>query len=224
MRIKDWSEERRPREKLLQRGPQSLTDSELLAIFLRTGVQGYSAVDLAERLIAEFGSMSALLSASQPEFTRGHGLGLAKYAQLQAVLELAYRHFDERLKRGDVLRDTSSVKQYLSLKIKNPSRELFHVLFLDNQHRLICSETLFSGTLGEASVYPREVLKRVLELDSSAVILAHNHPSGQVEPSAADISLTRQIRKALDFIDARLLDHMIIGDDEVLSFAERGLI
>jgi len=224
MPITNWSEERRPREKLLQRGSQSLTDAELLAIFLRTGVSGFTAVDLAEKLINDFGSVSALLNASQSEFTKGHGLGAAKYVQLQAVMELASRHFNERLKRGDVLSDTSSVKQYLSARIKNPSKELFHVLFLDNQHRLICGETLFSGTLGEASVYPREILRRVLELDSSAVILAHNHPSGHTEPSSADLSVTEQIRKALELVNVRLLDHMIVGDTEVLSFAERGLI
>lgn len=224
MPIKDWSEDRRPREKLLQRGPQSLADAELLAIFLRTGVRGFTAVDLAEKLIDDYGSVSALLNADMAGFTRGHGLGVAKYVQLQAVIELASRHFNDRLKRGDVLSDTKSVKQYVSTRIKNSSKELFHVLFLDSQNRLICSETLFFGTLDEASVYPREVLKRVLELDSCAVILAHNHPSGHVEPSAADLSVTEQVRKALQLIDVRLLDHMIVGDGEVLSFAERGLI
>ena len=224
MPIKDWSQERRPREKLLHRGPQSLTDAELLAIFLRTGVQGYSAVDLAEKLIADFGSVSALLAAKQAEFTQSHGLGIAKYAQLQAVMELASRHFNERLKHGDALTDTASVKRYLSAQIKNPSRELFYVLFLDNQHRLISGETLFTGTLSEAAIYPREVLKRVLALDAAAVILAHNHPSGLVEPSQADLDITMKIRKALDLVDVRLLDHMIVGNGEVLSFAERGLM
>ena len=224
MSITDWSEERRPREKLLQRGPQSLTDAELLAIFLRTGVRGFSAVDLAAKLIQEFGSVSALLDASQAEFTRGHGLGVAKYVQLQAVMELASRHFNERLKRGDVLTDTKSVKRYLSAQIKNSSQEMFYVLFLDSQHRLISGETLSRGTLDSASVYPREVLRRVLELDSSAVILAHNHPSGVAEPSSADLNVTERVRKALDLIDVRLLDHMIIGDAGVLSFAERGLL
>ena len=224
MPIKNWSQERRPREKLLHRGPQSLTDAELLAIFLRTGVKGYSAVDLAEKLIADFGSVSALLAANQSEFTQSHGLGIAKYAQLQAVMELASRHFNERLKRGDALTDTASVKRYLSAQIKNPSRELFYVLFLDNQHRLISGETLFTGTLSEAAIYPREVLKRVLALDAAAVILAHNHPSGLVEPSQADLDITMKIRKALDLVDVRLLDHMIVGNGEVLSFAERGLM
>lgn len=224
MPITDWSEDRRPREKLLQRGPQSLTDPELLAIFLRTGVQGFSAVDLAEKLIEDFGSVSELLNASQTDFTRGHGLGVAKYVQLQAVLELSSRHFSEKLKRGDVLSDTASVKQYLSMQIKNSSKELFHVLFLDNQHQLICGETLFSGTLGEASVYPREVLRRVMQFNASAVILAHNHPSGHVEPSSSDLNVTETIRQALKLIDVRLLDHMIVGDADVLSFAERGLI
>lgn len=224
MPITDWSADRRPREKLLLKGPQSLTNAELLAIFLRTGVSGYSAVDLAEKLIEQFGSVSALLDASQQQFTRGHGLGAAKYVQLQAVLELASRHFNERLSRDDVLTDTESVKRYLSMQLKNPSRELFHVLFLDSQHRLIASETLFSGTLGEATVYPREVLKRALSLDTSAVILAHNHPSGHIEPSYADREVTKKIKNALQLVDVRLLDHMIVGDGEVLSFAEQGLL
>lgn len=224
MPITDWSEDRRPREKLLLKGSQSLTDAELLAIFLRTGVRGYSAVDLAEKLIGQFGSVSALLDAGQKQFTRGHGLGVAKYVQLKAVLELASRHFNERLKRGDVLTDAASVKHYLSMQLKNSSRELFHVLFLDSQHRLIADETLFSGTLGEAVIYPREVLKRALSLDASAVILAHNHPSGYLQPSQADLDVTQKIKGALQLVDLRLLDHMIVGDGEVLSFAEQGFL
>lgn len=224
MAITDWPEERRPREKLLSKGAQNLTDAELLAIFLRTGVRGFSAVDLAEKLIEQFGSVSALLDASHDEFSSGHGLGTAKYAQLQAVMELASRHFCEQIRYGDALSDTRSVKRYLSAQIKNPSRELFHVLFLDTQNRLIVGETLSMGTLGAATVYPREVLKRVLTLNANAVILAHNHPSGVTEPSSADLTITEQIREALDLIDVRLLDHMIVGDSGVLSFAEQGLI
>lgn len=224
MSITNWTEERRPREKLLLKGPQSLTNAELLAIFLRTGVRGQSAVDLAETLIIEFGSVAALLEASQKQFTQCHGLGVAKYAQLQAVLELASRHFSERLKRGSVLTDTLSVKRYLCMQIKNSSRELFHVLFLDSQHRLIADETLFAGTLGEAVVYPREIIKKALALDASAVILAHNHPSGGLQPSRSDLEVTKNIKQGLTLIDVRLLDHMIVGEGEVLSFAEQGLI
>lgn len=224
MAITDWPEERRPREKLLKRGATSLTDSELLAIFLRTGVHGLSAVDLADRLIGQFGSVSSLLNASQAEFVQGYGLGDAKFAQLQAVMELSSRNFSEKLQRVDVLSDTTSVKRYLSAQIKSREREFFYVLFLDSQNRLIVGETLFAGTLGSASVYPREVLKRVLSLNSSAVILAHNHPSGVTEPSRSDIHITEQLSKALGLIDVKLLDHMIVGDDDVLSFAEKGLI
>jgi len=224
MAITDWPKERRPREKLLQRGAQSLTDSELLAIFLRTGVRGLSAVDLADQLIDDFGSVSALMEATQIEFMKGYGLGMAKFVQLQAVMELSSRHFKEKLQRADVLTDTSSVKRFLSTQIKNSQREFFYVLFLDSQNRLILGETLFQGTLSEASVYPREVLKKVLSLNASAVILAHNHPSGVTEPSRSDISITERLSKALGLIDVRLLDHMIVGDSQVLSFAERGLI
>lgn len=224
MAITDWPEQSRPREKLLKRGAESLTDAELLAIFLRTGVHGFSAVDLAEKLINDYGSISNLLNADHTGFIQGHGLGTAKFVQLKAVMELASRHMEESLKRGDVFTDSQTVKRYLSSQIKNSARELFYVLFLDSQHQLISGETLFSGTLGSATVYPREILKRVLGLNASAVILAHNHPSGICEPSRADIQITEDIRKCLNLIDVKLLDHMIVGDAEVLSFAERGLI
>ena len=222
MSISDWPEYQRPREKLLNIGAQSLSDAELLAIFLRTGVKGFSAIDLAEKLIEDFQSISGLLNASQKDFVAGHGLGVAKYVQLQAVM--ASRHLHERLSRGAAMTDVESVKNYLRAKIKNPARELFHILFLDSQHQLIASETLFSGTLSSASIYPREILRRVLELNANAVILAHNHPSGVAEPSAADMRITKDIGKLLNLIDVSLLDHMIVGDTKVLSFAERGLL
>ncbi len=224
MSIHQWPERLRPREKLLAQGAASLTDTELLAIFLRTGVHGLSAVDLAEKLIEDYGSISGLLAASHAHFVKGRGLGSAKYVQLQAVMELALRHLSEGLKRGQALTDTQSVKHYLSTQIRNPARELFHVLFLDMQHQLIAGETLFSGTLGTTAVYPREILRRVLELNAGAVILAHNHPSGFAEPSAADLRITENVRRALELIDVRLLDHMIVGDRDVLSFAEKGLL
>ncbi|MEQ9022232.1 MAG: DNA repair protein RadC [Pseudomonadales bacterium] len=224
MPIHEWPERMRPREKLLTQGAASLTDAELLAIFLRTGVTGFSAVDLAEKLIGDYGSISNLLAASHARFVEGKGLGSAKYVQLQAVMELAARHLTEDLKRGRALTDAQTVKRYLGIQIRNPSRELFHVLFLDTQHKLIAGETLFSGTLGTTAVYPREILRRVLELNAAAVILAHNHPSGVSEPSAADIRITDEIRRSLELIDVRLLDHMIVGDRDVLSFAEQGLL
>lgn len=224
MPIHEWPERMRPREKLLAQGAASLSDAELLAIFLRTGVPGLSAVDLAEKLIDDYGSISNLLAASHARFVEGRGLGSAKYVQLQAVMELATRHLAEGLKRGQALTDAQMVKHYLGIQIRNPSRELFYVLFLDTQHQLIAGETLFSGTLGTTAVYPREILRRVLELNAAAVILAHNHPSGVSEPSAADIRITDEIRRSLELIDVRLLDHMIVGDRDVLSFAERGLL
>ena len=224
MSIHQWPERMRPREKLLTQGAASLSDAELLAIFLRTGVKGLSAVDLAEQLIEDYGSISNLLAASHSRFVKGRGLGSAKYVQLQAVMELATRHLAEGLKRGQALTDAQTVKNYLGTQIRNPSRELFYVLFLDTQHQLIAGETLFSVTLGSTAVYPREILRRALELNAGAVILAHNHPSGVAEPSSADIRITEEIRRSLELIDVRLLDHMIVGDREVLSFAERGLL
>ena len=224
MSISNWPSARRPREKLLATGAQSLTDAELLAIFLRTGVKGMSAVDLADRLISDFGSISDLLRADSRSFCSGHGLGPAKYVQLQAVLELSRRHLHEQLKRGDAMTDSNSVKEYLGNLLKNPARELFHALFLDNQHRLIASETLFQGTISSATVHPRELVRRALALNASATIVAHNHPSGVAEPSQADRRITEQIRAALEMVEVRLLDHLIVGDTEVVSFAELGLM
>ena len=220
MAINNWPEDRRPREKLLAKGAASLSDAELLAIFLRTGVKGLSAVDLAEYLIKEFGSVVSLMEAEQTEFVRGHGLGTAKYAQLQAVMELSLRHVSEKLRRTDVLTDTHSVKRYLSIQIKNSAREFFHVLFLDSQNRLIAGETLFAGTLGSASVYPREVLKRVLTLNASSVILAHNHPSGDATPSREDLAVTKRLEEVGRTIGIDVLDHIVMGRGGIISIRE----
>jgi DNA repair protein RadC len=224
MAIKDWQAEDRPREKLLQRGADALTDAELLAIFLRTGTPGKSAVDLARELLAEFGSLKALLDADQTRFCQGLGLGNAKYAQLQAVLEMAKRHFKEILQRGNALTSPDITSAYLSAQLRGYHYEVFACLFLDNQNRVIQFEELFRGTIDSASVYPREIAKRALHHNAAAVIFAHNHPSGICEPSQADQHITEKLKQALGLFDIRVLDHFIIGDGQPYSFAEHGLI
>ncbi len=224
MSIKDWPAAERPREKLLAKGAMVLTDAELLAIFLRTGIAGKTAVDLARELLDEFGSLQALMQADQTQFCHGKGLGSAKFAQLQAVLEMAKRHFVEILQRGDVLSSPQVTKAYLSTQLRGYSYEVFACLFLDNQHRVIVLEELFRGTIDGASVYPREVIKRVLFHNAAAVIFAHNHPSGNTEPSQADKQITERLKQALALFDIRVLDHFIIGDGQPFSFAEHGLI
>jgi DNA repair protein RadC len=224
MAIKDWVIDDRPREKLLQRGPSALTDAELLAIFLRTGVYGKSAVDLARELLQDFGSLKALLSADQQRFCQGHGLGDAKYAQLQAVMEMAKRHFKESLQRGDALGSPDITRAYLSAQLRGYSYEVFACLFLDNQNRVIQLTELFRGTIDAASVYPREVAKLALHHNAAAVIFAHNHPSGIAEPSLSDKHITEKLKQGLALFDIRVLDHFIIGDGMPYSFAEHGLL
>jgi len=224
MSIKDWSAQDRPREKLLQRGSTSLTDAELLAIFLRTGSPGKSAVDLARELLTDFGSLNALLGADQQRFCQGKGLGEATYVQLQAVLEMSRRHFKETLQRGDVLTSPEITRCYLSAQLRGYSYEVFACLFLDNQHRVIQLDELFRGTIDGASVHPREVAKQALRHNAAAVIFAHNHPSGISEPSQADKHITEKLKQVLALFDIRVLDHFIIGDGEPYSFAENGLL
>lgn len=224
MAITDWAEEDRPREKLLQQGADALSDAELLAIFLRVGIRGKTAVDLASDLLAEFGSLQALLAADHARFCQCHGLGDAKYAQLQAVLEMARRHFFEILKRGNALTSPEATRAYLSAQLRSYSYEVFACVFLDNQHRIIELEELFRGTIDSASVYPREVAKRALFHNAAAVIFAHNHPSGINEPSQSDKNITDKLRQALGLFDIRVLDHFIIGDGYPYSFAEHGLL
>lgn len=224
MSICDWPEQERPRERLIQRGPQVLTDAELLAVFLRVGTPGKSAVDLARDLVGHFGSLAKVFSASMHEFIKVPGLGPAKFAQLQAVFELSRRALGENLRVGVDMDSPGSVRHYLRLQLTGRPVESFVVMFLDAQHRLIASEELFHGTLTHTSVYPREVVKRTLSHNAAAVILAHNHPSGNTTPSKADESLTHVLAQALSLIDVRLLDHFIIGDGEPYSFAEHGLI
>jgi len=224
MTIKDWPTAERPREKLLQMGSAALTDAELLAIFLRTGTTGKTAVDLARELLDQFGSLKALLDADQAHFCLGLGLGSAKYAQLQAVLEMAKRHFKEIIQRGSALTSPEVTRAYLSAQLRGYSYEVFSCLFLDNQNRVIQFEELFRGTIDGASVYPREVVKQALYHNAAAIIFAHNHPSGITEPSLADKQITEKLKNALALFDIRVLDHFIIGDGEPYSFAEHGLI
>ena len=224
MGIKDWPADARPREKLLQRGGQALTDAELLAIFLRTGLPGKSAVDLARELLGAFGGLAAICQADMDGFCAAPGLGRAKYAQLQAVLEMARRVLAEDIQRGDALTSPAQVTDYLRLLLKHKSHEVFGAVFLDAQNRVIAWEELFRGTLTQTSVYPREIVKGALGCNAAAVIFAHNHPSGVTEPSRADEVLTRQLKDALALVDVRVLDHFIVGGHGVLSFAERGLL
>ncbi len=224
MAITDWPEAERPREKLLQRGPAALSDAELLAIFLRTGTVGKTAVDLARDLLNEHHSLRALLQADHRRFCQSKGLGTAKYVQLQATLEMARRHLSEKIQQGDALTSPAETRHFLLAKLRHQTREVFACLFLDNHHRVLEYEELFFGTVNGASVHPREVLKRALHHNAAALILAHNHPSGIAEPSTADQHITRQLKDTLALIDVRVLDHFIVGEGEVLSFAERGLI
>jgi DNA repair protein RadC len=224
MAITDWPEDERPREKLMLRGAASLSDAELLAIFLRTGVTGKSAVDLARELVTRFGSLTGLFAASETEFCAVHGMGQAKYVQLQAVLEMSRRALKEELQHGDTLNSPRAVRDYLQLLLGGRHQEVFLVLFLDTQHRVIASEELFHGTLSQTSVYPREVVKRALAHNAAAVILAHNHPSGVAEPSQSDQLLTNALQQALNLVDVRVLDHFVVGAGSTLSFAEKGLI
>ena len=224
MEITDWPEGERPREKLLGRGAASLSDAELLAIFLRTGVTGKSAVDLARELLNKFGNLTQLFAASEANFCEVHGLGQAKYVQLQAIKEMSLRGLKEELQRGNALNSPRAVRDYLQLLLGARQQEVFLVLFLDTQHRVIASEELFQGTLSQTSVYPREVVKRALAHNAAAVILAHNHPSGVAEPSQSDQLLTDALKQALSLVDVRVLDHFIVGAGTILSFAEKGLL
>ena len=224
MTIKDWPAGERPREKLLACGADTLSDAELLAIFLRTGVAGRSAVDLARDLLSRFGSLRALLGANRAHFCEAPGLGDAKFAQLQAVLEMGRRHLDEQLQRGEPLDSAERSVRYLSARLRDYPYEVFAVLFLDNRHRVLAYEELFRGTIDGASVHPREVVRHALQHNAAAVILSHNHPSGVAEPSQADQHITERLRSALQLIDVRVLDHIVIGDGEHCSLAARGLL
>jgi len=224
MKISEMPVEERPREKLLQRGAHALTDVELLAIFLRTGVQGKTAIDLARDLFNEFGDLRSLLSADHDRFCQAKGLGDAKYAQLQACLELSKRYLTECLKRGNVLSNPTETLNYLLSELSGRDYEVFACLLLDNKHRVIKFEELFYGSIDSADIYPREVVKRILQYNAAAVIFAHNHPSGIAEPSQADIIVTKKLTAVLKLIEVRVLDHFIVGDGYGISLAEQGLL
>lgn len=224
MSITEWPEDERPREKLLTRGAESLTDAELLAIFLRTGVSGKSAVDLARDLLAELRGLKGLFSTDEKGFCSVKGLGKAKYAQLRAVLEMSRRYLEEEIKDRDLLTSPEATRAYLKTRLHKYTREVFACLFLDNRHRVIRFEELFQGTIDGASVHPREVVRRALEVNAAAVIFAHNHPSGVSEPSQADLRITQRLKDALALVDVRVLDHLIVGEGDAASLAEQGLL
>jgi len=224
MAITDWPLQERPRERLLARGPSSLADAELLAILLRTGIKGKSAVDVARELLGRFGSVSALLEAGAQRLAETPGLGNAKLAQLQAALELGRRALKEDLSSRDALASPRAVSDYLRLTLAGREHEVFVALLLDAQHRVIACEELFRGTLTQTSVYPREVVKCALARNAAAVIFAHNHPSGVAEPSHADEILTRSLKAALALVDIQVLDHFVVAGARTTSFAERGLL
>jgi DNA repair protein RadC len=224
MAITDWPEDQRPRERLIKYGAQALSDAELLAVFLRVGVSGKSAVDLGRDMVGHFGSLNRLFSATLRDFSAINGLGPAKFAQFQAVLELARRALSEELEAGSTLSSPQTVRQYLQLSMANKPYESFAVLFLDVRNRLIAAEELFRGTLTHTSVYPREVVKAALAHNAASIIIAHNHPSGTPEPSAADRALTQALKQALNLVDIRVLDHFVVAGRHVYSFAEHGQI
>ncbi|HYC45811.1 MAG TPA: DNA repair protein RadC [Burkholderiales bacterium] len=225
MRIADLPLDERPREKLLAKGPDALSDAELVAIFLRTGVKGRSAIDLAREALERCGrSLSTLLGAERKRFDVLPGLGPAKYAQLHAVLEMSRRALRETIDRGVALSSPQSVRDYLRLKLHGKPHEVFVAVFLDAQNRVLEVEELFRGTLTQTSVFPREIVKRALHFNAAAIIFAHNHPSGVAEPSRADEALTQTLKHTLALVDVKVLDHFVVGGDAAMSFAERGLL
>jgi DNA repair protein RadC len=224
MAITDWPADQRPRERLIEHGAHALSDAELLAVFLRMGVAGKSAVDLGREMLSHFGSLNRMFGASLQDFSAINGLGPAKYAQLQAVLELARRSLKEELRASDTLTSPKVVKDYLRHSLGSKPHETFAVLFLDVKNRLIVCEELFRGTLTRTSVHAREIVKAALAHNAAGVILAHNHPSGNCEPSASDQVLTKMLKEALELVDVRVLDHVVVTVRDAYSFAENGLI
>lgn len=224
MSITDWPAMERPREKLLARGPGQLSDAELLAILLRTGQQGRSALAMARDLLGHYGGLRELLNVPPGELVRQPGIGPAKTAQIQAALELARRHLGHALQRGEALTSPAGAQGYLRAQLRDRQREVFACLLLDTKHRVLHFEELFQGTLDAAQVHPREVVKLALQHNAAALIVAHNHPSGVAEPSHSDEAITRRLREALELVGIRLLDHIIVGDTGTVSLAERGLL
>ena len=224
MRIADWPDAERPRERLLKLGAAALSEAELLAIFLRTGIAGRSAVELGRELMQRFGGMRQLFAASLDEVSAVHGLGPAKYVQLQAMVEMTRRALSEEMSERDAMTSPRAVRDYLQLSLGGRPHEVFVTLFLDAQNKLLGVEELFRGTLTQTSVYPREVVKTALRYNAAAVIFAHNHPSGVAEPSRADELLTQTLKQALSLVEVKTLDHFIVAGSHTVSFAERGLL
>ncbi len=224
MSIRQWPSAERPREKLLERGAHVLSDAELLALLLGSGTRGASAVELARTLLTDFGSLRHLLNAQAARCLSACGVGPARYATLQAAVELSRRHFREELRLGPALAAPEATRNFLLAQLRDRPYEVFCCLFLDNRHRLIAFEELFRGTIDRAGVHPREVLRQTLLHNAAAVMFAHNHPSGVLEPSQADELITRRLKEALALIDVRVLDHFIVGDGQCFSFCEHGLI
>jgi DNA repair protein RadC len=224
MAIRDWPTDERPREKLLDKGAAALSDAEILAILLRTGTRGRSALDLARDALAAFGSLRQLIAADRGRFCAAAGLGLVRYTELQAAAEISRRQLSQSLRAGPLLASPKATRDFLSARLRDLEHEVFCCLYLDKRHRLIQFEELFRGTIDGASVHPREIVKLALQRNAAAVIVAHNHPSGVAEPSQADELITQRLKEALGLVDIRLLDHIIVGDGASVSLAERGLI
>ncbi len=224
MSINDWPQDERPRERLIKHGARALSDAELLAIFLRVGVTGKSAVDLSRELLVRFGTLAALFNASQEDLCTINGIGPAKYVQLQAVIEMARRSFSEQMSKKNALHSPKDVRDYLRLTLANLPHEVFVVVFLNTQNEVLVVEELFRGSLTQTSVYPREVVKRALACNAASAILAHNHPSGGSEPSIADRTLTQSLVDALKTVDVQVLDHFIVSPSSSTSFAEQGML
>lgn len=224
MSITNWPIAERPREKLLKQGAQSLSDAELIAIFFRTGIRGKTALDLAREALSHFGNLRNLFAAKPEQFCKLAGIGPNKYVQLQATLEISKRHLQESLHHQDVFANTAQTRRFLKAHLRDRKNEVFVCLFLDSQHRLIQSEELFQGSINSANVHPRVVVQRALHFNAQAVIFAHNHPSGLATPSDADKHITQQLKKALQLIEVKVLDHIIIAEQDSLSLAEQGYL
>ena len=224
MSMAGWPQGERPREKLSNKGVASLSDAELLAVILQTGTRGRTSLDIARDMLSRYGGLIGLLAADRASLTANPGIGGAKAARFVAMKELSQRHMLEGIKSKDILTSSQATRDYLRAKFRDCQSEIFSCLFLNNQHHVVKLEELFRGTIDGAAVYPREVVKRCLHHNAAAEILAHNHPSGTAEPSQADIAITNKLRIALETIDVRVLDHLVIGNSLVVSFAERGLL
>jgi DNA repair protein RadC len=224
MPITDWPQEDRPREKLLNKGEQALTDAELIAIFIQSGTRGKTALDIAKELLMEFGSLKKMLRAPAHALIQKKGVGNARYACLRAAIEVGRRYLNEQPLSGTVLNSSRMTQKFLADKLREHTNEVFACLFMDNHFRLICFEELFHGTINEANIYPREIVRRGLGHNAAKIILAHNHPSGSPAPSTADQEVTLLIKQALSLVDIDVVDHIIIGNPENYSFAEAGLM